>query len=250
MTDFTDQQSDVAPQDGRKSAALRNLPLIVILVVAAIGAFTLRDYLTFEALAANREALLAFRDANYVGTVAAFIALYVVIVAFSLPGATIATLTGGFLFATFPGALFNIVGATVGATAIFLAARWGLGEKLAAKMDASSGAVGKIKQGIDDNQWSMLFLIRLVPAVPFFVANLVPALVGVRTHRFVISTFLGIIPGAVVYTSVGAGLGEVFSRGETPNLGIIFEPQILLPILGLCALAALPIALKAFRKKD
>lgn len=234
-----------------KSGLAKRLPLIAILVVAAIGAFTLRDYLTFETLRDNREALLAFRDANYLVTVAVFMLAYVVIVAFSLPGATIATLTGGFLFATFPGALFNVTAATIGAILIFMAARWGLGERLAAKMEGSEGAVKKIKDGIDENQWSMLFLIRLVPAVPFFVANLVPALVGVPLNRFAISTFLGIIPGGVVYTSVGAGLGEVFARGETPNLGIIFEPQILLPILGLCALAALPIALKAIRgQKD
>ncbi|MEL6645167.1 MAG: VTT domain-containing protein [Pseudomonadota bacterium] len=233
----------------KKNGLIRNLPLIAILSVAVIGAFTLKDYLSFQALADNREMLIAFRDANYLATVLAFMAVYVVIVAFSLPGASIATLTGGFLFATFPGALFNITAATIGATIIFIAARWGLGEKLAAKMDGSSGAVKKIKDGIDENQWSMLFLIRLVPAVPFFVANLVPALVGVPVYRFVVTTFLGIIPGAVVYTSVGAGLGEVFARGETPNLGIIFEPHILLPILGLCALAALPIALKALRGK-
>lgn len=232
-----------------KESWLRRLPLIAVGAVAVVGAFTLRDALSFEALAANREALLAFRDANYASTVAVFIAAYVAIVAFSLPGATIATLTGGFLFATFPGALFNIVGATAGATAIFLAARWGLGDRLAARMDASTGTVKKIKDGIDENQWEMLFLIRLVPAVPFFVANLVPALVGVPLLRFVITTFLGIIPGAVVYTSVGAGLGEVFARGETPNLGIIFEPRILLPILGLCLLAVLPIVLKALRGK-
>ncbi|QTN34770.1 TVP38/TMEM64 family protein [Cognatishimia activa] len=232
-----------------KSGLAKRLPLIAILVVAAIGAFTLRDYLTFETLRDNREALLAFRDANYFATVAVFMLAYVVIVAFSLPGATIATLTGGFLFATFPGALFNVTAATIGAILIFMAARWGLGERLAAKMEGSEGAVKKIKDGIDENQWSMLFLIRLVPAVPFFVANLVPALVGVPLNRFAISTFLGIIPGGVVYTSVGAGLGEVFARGETPNLGIIFEPQILLPILGLCALAALPIVIKALRSQ-
>ena len=232
-----------------KSDFAKRLPLIGILLVAAVGAFTLRDYLSFDALAQNREALISFRDANYALTVLAFVLAYVVIVAFSLPGATVATLTGGFLFATFPGALFNITGATIGATLIFLAAQWGLGEKLSAKMDASGGPVKKIKSAIDDNQWEALFLIRLVPAVPFFVANLVPALVGVPVYRFVISTFLGIIPGAVVYTSVGAGLGEVFARGETPNLGIIFEPHILLPILGLSALAALPILLKAVRGK-
>jgi len=140
-----------------------------------------------------------------------------------------------------------VTAATIGATAIFAAASWGLGDRLAARMSASDGLVRRIKDGIDANQWSMLFLIRLVPAVPFFVANLVPALVGVPIHRFVISTFLGIIPGAVVYTSVGAGLGEVFARGETPDLGIIFAPQILLPILGLCLLALLPVGLRVLR---
>jgi uncharacterized membrane protein YdjX (TVP38/TMEM64 family) len=182
-------------------------------------------------------------------TAVLFIGAYVVIVGFSLPGATIATLTGGFLFATFPGALFNVTGATLGATAIFLAARWGFGEKLGARLEGSEGIVKKIKDGIDENQWSMLFLIRLVPAVPFFMANLIPSFLEVPTRRFIISTFFGIIPGAVVYTSVGAGLGEVFARGETPNLGIIFEPFIIGPIIGLCVLAALPIVIKALRGK-
>ena len=227
----------------------KKLPLIAIIVVAILGAYFLRDYLTFEALAEYREALIAFRDANYFLTVLVFIAAYVVIVAFSLPGATIATLTGGFLFATFPGALFNMTAATIGATAIFLAARWGFGESLGKKLENSDGAVKKIKDGIDENQWSMLFLIRLVPAVPFFLANLIPSFLEVPLHRFVISTFFGIIPGSVVYTSVGSGLGEVFARGETPNLGIIFEPQIIFPIIGLCVLAALPIAINALRGK-
>lgn len=239
------EQDETTPRRGMT----RMLPLAVILAVALLGGYLLRDYLSFEALRDNRQALLAFRDANYGVTVLAFVAIYVVIVAFSLPGATVATLTGGFLFATFPGVLFNVTAATIGAVVIFTAARWGLGERLAAKMENSQGAVKKIKDGIDENQWSMLFLIRLVPAVPFFVANLVPALVGVPVTRFAVSTFLGIIPGGLVFTSVGAGLGEVFERGETPDLGIIFEPQILLPILGLCALATLPIVIKAVRGK-
>ena len=232
-----------------KTGVARKLPLIIILAVAAIGAFTVKDYLNFQTLADNREALLAFRDSNYPVTVLAFVTAYAAVVAFSLPGATILTLTGGFLFATFPGTFFNVTGATIGAIAIFLAARRGLGERLAVRMDTSDGLIKKIKEGIDENQWSMLFLIRLVPAVPFFVANLVPALVGVPLGRYAITTFIGIIPGGVVYTSVGAGLGEVFDRGETPDLGIIFEPAILLPILGLCALAALPMVLKAVRGK-
>lgn len=232
----------------QNSGIMRYVPLIGILIVAVVGAFTLREHLSFESLRDNREALIGFRDHNYLLTALVFVAAYITVVTFSLPGAAIASITGGFLFGTIAGSLFNIVAASTGATLIFLAARWGMGEKLAAKMDAGEGAIKKIKDGIDENQWSMLFLIRLVPAVPFFVANLVPAMVGVPLHRFVVSTFFGIIPGAVVYTSVGAGLGDVFARGAVPNFGIIFEPQILLPILGLCALAALPIMLKILRK--
>lgn len=237
--------------DPKSSAIVRNLPLILIVIVAAIGAFALRDYLSFEALRDNREALLAFRDGNFFLTVVVFVLAYVLIVAFSLPGAAIATLTGGFLFGTAFGTGINVLGATIGATLIFLAARMGLGDRLRKRMDASEGMVARIKKGIDENQWSMLFFIRLVPAVPFFVANLIPAFLSVPLYRFVVSTFVGIIPGSLVYTSVGAGLGEVFARGETPNLGIIFEPHILLPILGLCALSLLPVVIKAVTgKKD
>lgn len=243
--------TDMPQNDANKSGLSRHLPLIGILAVALIGAFALKDYLSFDTLRENREALLAFRDSNLVLTVVAFVAAYVLIVAFSLPGATIATLTGGFLFGTWFGTALNVTAATTGAVLIFLAARMGLGEKLKARMEASDGLVSKIKQGIDENQWSMLFFLRLVPAVPFFVANLLPAFLGVPLHRYVISTFLGIIPGGLVYTSVGAGLGEVFERGETPNLGIIFEWHVLLPILGLCALSLMPIVIKKVTgKKD
>lgn len=227
----------------------RYLPLLMIAAGAIVGWYFLSDYLSFETLRDNREALLAFRDANYPVLVAAYIVLYVLIVAFSLPGATIATLAGGFLFGLFPGALYVVGSATLGAVVIFLAAKWGLGVSLSARMDASSGMVKRIKQGIAENELSMLFLIRLVPVVPFFVANLLPALVGVGLGRYAFTTFFGIMPGSVVYTWVGAGLGEVFAMGETPNLSIIFDPVILGPILALCALALLPIIIKAVRGK-
>lgn len=242
MTDMTEKQK---PGWGRR------LPLAIILIVAAIGAFTLKDYFSFEALRDNREALIAFRDSNLALTAMMFVAAYVVIVAFSLPGALIATLTGGFLFGTFGGAFLSVTSATLGATVIFLAARHGFGDRLKARMDASAGTVGKIAKGIDENQWSMLFVMRLVPVVPFFVANLIPAFLAVPVYRYVISTFLGIIPGSLVYSSVGAGLGAVFARGETPNLGLIFEPHILLPILGLSLLSMMPVLVKAVTgKKD
>ena len=239
----------MSAQASEKPSWFRYLPFVVILAVAVIGYFALRDYLTFETLRDNREALIAFRDQNYALTILVFLGIYVMIVGFSLPGASVATITGGFLFGTVFGVLANVTGATLGAVVIFLAARMGLGETLKARMDASEGLVRKVKAGIDENQWSMLFFIRLVPVVPFFMANLIPAFLGVPLYRFVISTFLGIIPGSLVFTSIGAGLGSVFARGETPDFGIIFEPHILLPILGLCALSVLPVVLKAVTGK-
>jgi uncharacterized membrane protein YdjX (TVP38/TMEM64 family) len=237
-----------APPVGTRALWLRRLPILLILTVALIGAFLLRDTLSFEALARNREALLEFRDAHYLGAVLGFMAVYIAIVALSLPGGTVATLAGGFLFGLFPGVLFNITAATLGAIVIFLAARSGFGDRFAARLQAGGGTAARLMERIRENEWSVLFLMRLVPAVPFFLANLIPAFTGTKLSTYAATTFLGIIPGGLVFTSVGSGLGEVFARGETPDLGILFAPPVLLPILGLAALAALPMVVKAFRK--
>ncbi|WP_246002412.1 TVP38/TMEM64 family protein [Pacificibacter maritimus] len=223
------------------------MPLALFVALAIALAVVFRDSLSFEALAQNRETLIAYRDSHYFAAVAVFIALYIAVVTFSLPGATVATLAGGFLFGAFPGVLFNVAGATIGASCLFLAVRWGLGEWLAAKMDASSGRIKQVKDSIDTNQWPMLFLIRLLPILPFFVANLLPAFVGVPLRRFVISTGIGIIPGTLVITSIGSGLGSVLDEGGAPDLGVFFEPRILLPLLGLAALSAAPIVYKRYK---
>ncbi|WP_170765017.1 TVP38/TMEM64 family protein [Ruegeria lacuscaerulensis] len=234
-----------------RSGLARHIPLLVILAVAVVGFFTLGDYLTFETLRDNREALLSWRDANYWAMAAVFMAVYIAIVAFSLPGAAVASMTGGFLFGLFAGTVFNVFAATVGASAIFLVARWGLGKSLTAKLEASEGTVKKLKDGLRANEISVLFLLRLVPVVPFFVANLVPALVGVKFRNFLFTTALGIVPGGIVYTWIGVGLGGVFDRGETPDVSLLWEPFVIGPIIGLCVLAALPIVIKSIRgQKD
>jgi len=229
-----------APEMARPGL-LRHLPLVVVALAALAGAIFLRDDLSLAALQTHQAELIAYRDAHYLQAALLFMLAYSGIVAFSLPGATLATLTGGFLFGLFPGVLFNVTAATIGAIGIFLAARLGLGAAMARRLDAAPGMVGRLKAGIDANQWSMLFVMRLLPVVPFFVANLVPALVGVPLSRFAVSTFFGIIPGGLIYTSVGSGLGAVLAEGGSPDLGVIFQPQILLPIIGLCALALLPL---------
>lgn len=218
----------------------RLLPLLVLVIVAVTGGVLLRDHLGFETLRANREALVAFRDANMVAAVAVFVLAYVAIVAFSLPGAAVASLTGGFLFGVFPGVLYNVTAATLGAAALFLVVRAGLAEGLKARIDASDGAVKRLTEGMRANEVPVLLGMRLVPVVPFFLANLIAAMLGVALSRFLWTTFVGIIPGGLVFTSVGAGLGEVFARGESPDPGVMLEPRILLPLLGLAALVALP----------
>lgn len=248
MTDKTTYaaESDDRPEPGRRPF-WRHLPLIVIAIVAAVGAVALRDHLDFETLRQHRATLLEARDSHYVLVALGFVAIYVAIVTFSLPGAAVASVTGGFLFGLVAGAAFNVTAATIGAAAIFSAARWGLGATLSARFDAAEGRVARLRRGLRDNEVSVLLLMRLVPAVPFFVANLLPAMVGVSLRTFLWTTAVGIIPGAVVYTWIGVGLGEVFDRGETPDLSLIREPHVIGPILGLCALAVLPMALRAIR---
>ena len=249
MSDQAQNAPSASQKGSGKTGFTRHLPLIAILSVAVIGAFLLRETLSFETLRDNREALLAFRDENFIGLAAIFIAVYILIVAFSLPGAAVASVTGGFLFGLGYGTAFNVFSATVGASIIFVAARAGLGEVLMAKMEASDGKLKKLQTGLQENEISVLFILRLVPAVPFFVANLVPALVGVRFFNFLWTTAFGIIPGALVFTWIGVGVGEVFDRGEDPDLSLLWEPQVIGPILGLAALAALPIIVKALRGK-
>jgi len=244
--DMTPRSPETPPE--ATARWLTKLPVFLVLAAALLGAVLLRDHLSFAALAQNRDALLAFRDAHYVWAALAFMLAYIVIVALSLPGGTVASLTGGFLFGLFPGVVFNVLAAGTGAIAVFLAVRLGFGAAVSDRIATSGGAAARLQASLRENEWSVLFLMRLVPAVPFVLANLVPAFVGVSLRRFAVTTYLGIIPGALVFTSVGSGLGTVFAAGGVPDLGIILTPPVLLPLLGLAALAALPMVLRLARK--
>lgn len=240
-------KSDI-PTPATSALWLRRLPFLMMIAAAVLGAVLLREHLSFDALSRHRETLIAFRDAHYGWAAAGFVLAYFTIVGLSLPGGTIATLTAGFLFGLFPGMLLSVLAAGSGAIAVFLAARAGFGAAVSDRIAASGGLAGRLQKGLRENEWSVLFLMRLVPAVPFVIANLLPAFVGTPLHRFAVSTFLGIIPGAFVFASVGAGLGEVFARGDLPDLDVVFTPPVLIPLLGLATLAALPMLLRLFRK--
>lgn len=229
---------------------LRMIPALVLLCVAVLGAVIFRDALTFDTLARHRAALLAFRDAHYLLCVLAFVVGYIGLVAFSLPGATVATLTGGFLFGLFPGVFFNLAAATSGALLLFLAVRAGFGTTLAQKIDTQGGKVARLRAALAANEWEVLFLMRVTPIVPFFAANLIPALLNIRLERFALTTAVGIIPGALVLTSIGSGLGAVFETGGTPDFSAFLEPYVAGPVVGLTALGLLPIIIRSLRKKE
>ena len=197
------------------------------------------DYLSFEALQRNNEALIAWRDQNHL--IAALVYRFYAATALSFPGGLALTLTGS-CSKTGSAAL---LGASVGAIAIH-DFQGGLAETLRAR---AGPFLKRAEEGFQENQVSWLLIMRLVPAVPFFIANILPAFLGARTSTYAWTTFLGIIPGGMVYASVGAGLGAVFAAGESPDLGVIFEPFVLGPLLGLAALSAIPMLLKRFRAK-
>lgn len=226
----------------RRCLARRLLPLAAIL--AALGAaFALRldRYLSFEQLAAHREWLLS--EVARLGVLAPvlFALVYAAAIGLSIPGATILTLTGGFLFGTAAGTVIVVIGATLGATIVFLAARTAFADALQAR---AGPFIRKLEDGFRANALSYLLVLRLVPLFPFWLVNLVPAFLGVTFRVFVFATFVGIIPGAIVYAGLGSGLGALIDSGERPDLGIIFQPRVLMPLIGLALLALLPVAYK------
>lgn len=225
----------------------RWIPLfIIVLLLIAIVHFHWYTYLSFASLSAHRQLLLAWTAQHYVLSVLCFIGIYIIAVAASVPGAVFLTLAGGFLFGIFAGTLYVVIGATIGATLLFLAVKTALGAWLAKR---ASGWVSKLEAGFQKNAFNYLLTLRLIPLFPFWLVNIVPALLNMSLRTFIMGTFLGIIPGSLVYVLVGNGLGHVFDTGKTPNLGIIFSPPILIPLIALALLSLVPIIYQRFKGK-
>ena len=244
MTDTKAQNSDAALGESRWSVK-RLLPLLVLLAaIVAVFALDLDRYLSFETLRQHRAALLEFVERHIVLAPLLFTVVYAAVVALSIPGGAILTIAGGFLFGIWVGTLCVLIGATAGATAVFLIARTALGDALRAK---AGPRIRRMEQGFREDAFNYLLFLRLIPIFPFWLVNIVPAFLGVPLGTYVLATCIGIIPGSLVYASVGNGLSAVFEAGGTPDLGIIFDPEIILPILGLAILAILPVAYRKFK---
>ncbi len=223
-------------RDKRLWLALGVVGLILALRLTGLGSL-----LSLDTLAQHRETLSGFVARNFLLAALAYVVAYAVAVALSFPGAVILTLTGGFLFGAVFGTLLTVLGATIGATLVFLFARTIFGENA---LDRFGAPAQRLAEGIRRNAASYLLVLRLVPLFPFFLVNLVPAFVGVRLPVYVLTTFFGIMPGTAVFSLAGAGLGSILDAGGTLDLGSILTPQMIGALLGLAALSLAAIPLK------
>ncbi len=220
-------------------------PLALILALLAAAFVTgLHRYLTWAALAAHAAALRHVVAAAPVSAAAAYVASYAAVVTLSLPVGALFTLGGGLLFGTLAGGALAVTGATGGAVLLFLATRTALGPLLAAR---ATPFLDRVRPGLQRDGFSYLLAIRLIPAVPFWLANLAPALLGMHLARFAGATFIGIMPASFVFAGIGAGAGSVLAAGGQPDLSLIWSAPVLLPLLGLAALSLAPVVWRHWR---
>lgn len=232
---------------GRSGRLRRLLPLAILTGgIATFFAFDLDHYLTFEALREHRSELMGFVMQMPVIAVIAFILIYAIATALSLPGGALLTVTAGFLFGIGLGTATTVVGATIGAIAIYVAAKTALRDVLTAK---AGPMLQRMEAGFKDNALSYLLVLRLIPIFPFFIVNIVPALLGVPLRTYAIGTLIGIIPGTFVFASIGAGLGSVFDRMEAFSLKGALTPEVTIALVGLSALSLVPVLYKKLKAR-
>jgi uncharacterized membrane protein YdjX (TVP38/TMEM64 family) len=226
---------------------LRFAPLaLIVLVLCLVFGTGLNRYLSIDELAAKREALLDLVQAHPILGLLAYTLAYVLVVAFSIPGAMIMTMTGGFLFGPWLGAAAAVTGASIGATIMFFVARSALGETLRKRVKAG-GLMDRIQAGVRANAFSYLLVLRLIPAVPFWLCNIAAGFVHIPIGTYVAATVLGIIPSTVIYAGIGSGLGHVFDAGGKPDLSLVLAPEVMAPLIGLAVISLAPVAYHAWK---
>jgi uncharacterized membrane protein YdjX (TVP38/TMEM64 family) len=226
----------------------RFLPLLTlaVLLLAALAA-GLSHQLSWPVLARYHTALTRWVAEHPRLAPLLYMLGYVAVAALSVPEAALVTVAGGLLFGTWLGGALAVVGSTLGASILFLVARRALAGSLVRR---GGTLLACTRAALQREGFAYLLAIRLVPAFPFWLVNLAAAFGGMRLMHFAAATLIGVIPGTLVLASVGASLGDVLARGERPDLGVLFRPQILLPLLALAALSLLPAAWRRWRKQN
>jgi uncharacterized membrane protein YdjX (TVP38/TMEM64 family) len=221
-------------------------PIVLLLVaVAAVWASGLAHELSWASLARHQAALAGWVGSHPVLAPLLYVAIYAAAVLLSLPEAAVLTVAAGLLFGTLSGGILAVLGSSAGAIGLFLAVRYHLADALAARR---SRLLDNAREALRRDGFSYLLALRLVPAFPFWLVNLAAALSGMRLLPYAAATVLGIMPATFVYASIGSGLGDVLATGGRPDLAVIFSPRILGPLIGLAALALLPVAWRRWKR--
>lgn len=243
--------------DGRAVPAWRRFaPVAAILAVSVAGyAAGLHRHVGFAAFVRSHAEVTAFVADRPIASVAAYLALYVTVVALSLPGAAFLTLVGGLLFGAAIGAAATVAGATCGAVVVFLAARTACGDALRRR---AGPLLARLAEGFRADAFNYLLFLRLVPLFPFWLVNLAPALFGMRLGPYALATAVGILPGTVAFSVIGSGLGgfveaQVAQCAGRPDchprlhLQHLVSTELLLGFAALGVVALIPVVLKARR---
>ena len=225
------------------NSSKRALPFILLAGLALFFLLGGQEFFTFSQLTENYTALKAFVEGKLATALFIFGATYVVTVALSLPIASLLTVVGGALFG-WTGAAVIICAATIGATFVFIAVQTALYEFFAKR---TTGFMAKLEAGFQKNAFSYLLALRLIPVAPFWVVNIVPALLGMRLRQYVLATLIGIAPGTLIYVWVARGFDNLLSRGQSPDLSVFTEPAIIAPLFALCMLSLAPTLWKQMR---
>lgn len=241
----------------------RLAPFVVLVALTAVAlGVGMQRQLSLEMLARHYMALQDYVAAHGSIAVLAFLAIYVAVVALSIPGAVYLTVTGGLLFGAIGGSLAAFVGATAGATLLFLLARTAFGEHLIRR---AGPLAERLAEGFREDAFNYLLFLRLVPLFPFFLVNLVPAVAGVRLAPFVAATAIGIIPATIAFALVGSGLDSVISAEATGfraciaagrddcridfDINSALTPHLVAALVGLGVLALIPVVVKRLRAR-
>ncbi len=223
------------------------IPIFCIVLLMLIAYFFgAGEFLTFEQLKKYRHTITDYVQGHSITAPLVFMAIYILAIALSVPGGSLLSITGGFLFAQPFSTIYVVTAATIGATCIFLAAKTALGKSWKEKVSAT---LPKIQAGLQENEASYLLFLRLVPLFPFWLVNLAPAFFGVSPITFIWTTFVGIIPGAFVFTQAGVGLGSILDGKGEFSIDSIFTTDIKIALIALAVFALLPIVIKKVRGK-
>ena len=225
-----------------KKIIKRCLPLLFILCgLFGFFYFHLDTYINFQALKEHRQFLTVWTQENYPLAVCLYMICYIATVLCAIPSSLFFSLTAGFLFGTILGFLYAITSAIIGAAIFFLLIRSALADWLVEKVGKK---LQHFEEGFQENAFNYILIMRLIPVFPFFVVNIASAILGVRLFSFLAATFIGVIPSIVIYVSLGNGLGKIFDHHEIPNIEIIFQPHIFMPLILLAVFALLPVFYK------